>query len=65
MISYKIVGVHDGGVEVWDGTSRVDLSSHGLGLSTMLLPVETSSKFEVGDVVDIVVVLRERPEKTE
>lgn len=65
MIHYRITAVHDTSVEIWDGSSKIDESSPGLGPSTMTLPIEQSSKFQVDDIVDLVVVLRERPEKND
>lgn len=64
MINYRVVAVHDNAIEVWDGVSQIDTSTIGLGPATMTIPIERSSKFEIGDIVDLVVVLRERPEKT-
>lgn len=61
MIRYTVVAVCEDGVEVWDGESKIGHPQNEP--ATMMLPVERSSKFEVGDIVDLVVVLRERPEK--
>lgn len=62
VISYRVTEVHDDTIVVWDGESMVDRSTPGVGRSTMTLPIERTSVFEVGDIVDLVVVLRERPE---
>ena len=59
MIHYRVTEVRDDSIEVWDGESRVGHPKSEP--ATMTLPIERSSVFQVGDVVDLVVVLRERP----
>jgi hypothetical protein len=58
---YTVVGIGDGYVELWDGMTKIDPSVPQA--ATMTCPVESSSRFEINDKVDIVIVLRERPEK--
>lgn len=63
MIGYKVVAVYPEAVELWDGESMRESGHHTP--ATMLCPVQNGSRFEVGDVVDLVVVLRERSPKKE
>jgi hypothetical protein len=58
---YVVVGLGEGYVELWDGVTKIDPSVPQA--ATMLCPVESSASFEINDKVDIVIVLRERPEK--
>jgi hypothetical protein len=61
--SYRVVAIHDNAVELWDGESKIE-PNHPAP-ATMICPVGNPYAFQVDDVVDLVVVLRERPEVQE
>lgn len=56
--SYRVVGVRADTVELWDGESKIE-PNHPAP-ATMICSVGNPHAFEIGDVVDLVVVLRER-----
>jgi hypothetical protein len=56
--SYRVVGVYEDTIELWDGESRIE-PTHPAP-ATMICPVGNPHAFQVDDIVDLVVVLRER-----
>ena len=61
--SYRVIAIHDDAVEIWDGISMTEPKR--AKKATMICPVGNPHAFEVGDVVDLVVVLRERKVEVE
>lgn len=59
-MSYIVVGITGNSVEIWDGTSYSE-PKHNTR-ATMRTVVGEPHDFQVGDKVDLVVVLKERPE---
>lgn len=62
-VDYRVVSVNDRVLELWDGQSRIEPGHPTPALMTVT--VQEGSRFEVGDIVDLVVVLRERPQRPE
>jgi len=58
-MTHRVLGVTDDSVELWDGFSYSE-PKHGVK-AKMTCYVGVGHDFQVDDLVDIIVVLRERP----